>query len=416
MNLLQVPSLITITGPNGEQQPTSINEYLRTLISANSIATFMSHKVEMYGKVEENGSIKVKIPRFFQATKYNALGGNKTQQAKMTYVMVSIDKESMIKTSIDKFDLMRFKESGAYQAEVIGSIAKTIILDLNAHFYLKAMEIIQANKQNAIQLDFSKQAESLEEMAQAKLTNYKYVQFINQSKKVFTTLNYSLETSDIITVLDTIGATNVTFGFTTGSAGDKAIDIQVEGYNTVAKQLGGLNYITDEAVINNIHPMGSSFSADEEFDFSNATAFSIYSGAIAMPFVILEAISTYDPDTLNPIIGSKYMYGIEAVLPQFIWGAFKDVSHFVPNLEGSKLNLVGVSTNPSTLKVVATPTNLKLSDMGTITATSSDESVATVAYANGIVTVTKVSEGSTTIKVSSNNSKVNSGEKEVIFA
>lgn len=414
MELLNIPSLITIKGPDGSEQPTSLKEYLRTLISANGIATFLSHKVEMYGTADA-GAIRVRIPYRLMTSHYNNFGGNKTQDMEMTNVVVPIEEERIVKTRVQKFDMVRFQNSGAYQAEILGSIAQTIMLQLNFEFYKAALESLKSNKQNTLKLDFTKIANSVEDLTAFKMNVYKYVQFINKAKKVFTRMNYSLETSDINTVLDSIGQANMVYSFTTGNAADKAIDIQVEGSKVVAKQLGGLNYIIDNGAIDNIHPTGVSVSLDDEYDFSNLTAMSIYAGAIALPYLIESVVSTIDPDTMRPVIASLFLFGKKVVLPQFVWGAVKDDTGYVVNTNGAKVSIMGNLTNPTSLKVVSTPVSLSLEDLGTITATSSNEAVATVSYANGVITITKVANGSCDIEVKSSIQKVLGDKKTITF-
>lgn len=417
MELLDIPSLITIGDGNGGQAIASLREYLRQLISANSIATFLTHKVEMYGDAS-TGAIRVRIPRYLQSFKYSPKGGNPIQEMNVSEVIVPVDQERMVKTSVDKFDLVRFENDGAYQAEILGSIAKTIIADLNAHFYKTVVEALKNNKQNTIELDLSSIATSADELALNKMKAYQLVQFISKSKKVFNKINYSLETDDILTVLDTIAQNNIIYGYTTGSAGDKAIDIQIEGYKTVAKSLGGLTYVVDDMVVDNVHPAGVSFNGDEDFDFSNITALSIFAGAVAFPFYVISLATAIDPDTFNPIIGSKYLFGSKVVLPQLIWGAVKNNNEYNYNYDGAKVSMVGNLTNPTTFKVVATSNsgNIPLSEMGELSVSSSDESVATVAYANGVVTVTKVANGIATISLTSNNEKVKGDERQILFA
>jgi hypothetical protein len=99
-----------------------------------------------------------------------------------------------------------------------------------------------------------------------------------------------------------------------------------------------------------------------------------------------------------------------------VWAVVKDNSIYSNNLTGTKLNLIGANTNPSTLNVVVTPQSIALSDVGTISVSSSNEAVCSVAYANGKVTVTKVGNGTATITVSSDNGVTKAGTKEIIFA
>ena len=404
MNLYNIPSLITIGDGNGGQAIVSIKEYLRTLISANGIATFMTHKVEMYGSAD-TGAIRVRIPRFLQVQNYSALGGNPTQRMEVSEVIVPVEETKMVKTEVEHFDLVRFQKSGEYQAEVLGSIAKSIVAYLNAVFYQTVFDCLKTNKQNTIQLDFEENATTVDGFNNLKLKAYQYVQFINKSKKIFTNLNYSLETTDITTVLNSQGATNLVYGFTSGSASDKAIDIQVKGFNVVPKSFGGLTYLTDDMVINNSLAAGLSFNGDVDFDFAGLTAISVYVGSVAMPYLVQSLKVVDNPDTLNPIIGSKLLYGVKVVLPQFVWGAVKDNSAFTYDWSNVKLGLIpNATTNPTKIKVVVSPNTITPDEIGNFTVKSSNEGVATVSYDAGVITVTKVAAGTTDISIETSTS------------
>lgn len=417
MELLNIPSLITVGDGNGGQAISSLREYLNQLISANSIASFLTHKIDKYGDAS-TGAIRVRIPRYLQSFKYNPKGGNPLQEYQVSEVIVPIDVERMIKSSVDDFDLRRFEESGAYQVQVLSSVAKTIIADLNAHFYQYVANEIANNKQNTIQLDFSNIATSQDELASNKLKAYQLVQFINGFKKIFNTINYSLEDTDITTVLDDVAINNIVYGFTTGTAGDKAIDIQVQGSKLLVNKIGGLTYTRDNMISNNVIPAGVSFNGDEDFDFSNITAISIFAGAVAFPYYVKSMWSATDPDTGNLIVGSKYLFGAKSIYPQFIWAAVKDNSNFKYNLDGAKVSMVGNLKNPTTLKVVGTSNsnNIPLSEMGNLSVASSDENVATATIANGVITITKVANGVATISLTSDNEKVKGDERQILFA
>jgi hypothetical protein len=316
MELLNIPSLITIGDGNGGQATASLREYLRSLIQANSIATYATHKADIYGAAD-TGAIRVRIPQYLQSKTYNPLGGNANSQLQVSEVIVPIDQMRMVKALVDQFDLVRFQNSGAYQAEVLGKIATTIVADLNANFYLTCLECLKKNKQNVIVID-NFDADISDDFTKAKVNAYAFSRFINKQKAVFDKIHYSLETSDIISVINANGQLNLIAGLTTGSAGDKAIDVQVKGSNVVGNSLYGNTYVVDNMVIGNILPSGSSFSEDEEFDFSNLSALSIYAGAVACASYIQSLTTAIDPDTLNPIVGCKYLYGIKVVLEQFV--------------------------------------------------------------------------------------------------
>lgn len=416
MDLLNIPSLITIGDGQGGNAISSVGEYLRKLISANSIASFISHKVEMYGQ-PSTGAVRVRIPRYLKSFAYKQLGGNKTQEMQVGEIVVSIDKMEMIKTSVDEFDLMRFKESGAYQAEVLASVAKTIIAELNAQFYKLVAETLKVNKQNVIELDLCSLATSQTDLNKFRFNAYQYVQFLNNSKKVFNDIQYSLETSDVLSVIDSIAQNNLVYAFTTGSAGDKSIDIQVQGSNIVGKQLGGLDYVVDNMCINNVIAMGQSFSGDNEYDFRNNCVLSIFAGAVAFNYYIKSMVSTLDPDTLNPIIASKYMYGGKVILPNLVWGAVKDATDYEYNLDNAGVRLLKTKETATEIKyeIVSTDATIPLSELGTFSVVSSDTGVGTVVVAQNVATLTKVANGTTNLTLSSDNPKVKGEVREVII-
>jgi hypothetical protein len=315
-NLFDIPSLITIGDGNGGNAVASLREYLRSLISANSIATFMTHKAEIYGSAD-TGAVRVRVPYFLQSNAYTPNAYNPRQQMQVSEVIVPIDQERAIITSVDDFDLVRFQNSGAYQAEILGSIAKSIIADLNANFYLLVLNHLKENKQQTIAIaDFSADLDG--DFAKAKVNAYKFARFINSQKQVFDKFHLSLETTDITSVINSNAQLNLIAGLTTGSAGDKAIDVQVKGSSLVANEIYGQVYTVDNMVIGNTLPSGSSFSADEEFDFSNLEVVSIYAGAVAFANYVKSLVATINPEDLNTIIGSKYLFGGKVVLPSLV--------------------------------------------------------------------------------------------------
>jgi hypothetical protein len=105
---------------------------------------------------------------------------------------------------------------------------------------------------------------------------------------VFDRIKFGFDKGSLLTIMNPVSEINRKYGLTAASASDKAFDLLVNGGIQI-KDFWGNQYTTSNLVGNSI-PRGTAFIKDENIDFTNIQALSVYNGAIAVIPALTEAI------------------------------------------------------------------------------------------------------------------------------
>jgi len=306
----------------GGKAALSINErVLRILYNTELnyiLATAMNPQ-----QIQHGGTIIYNVPELIQTKAYDpSIRAFDVPQNGIK--SININQSFMSDYETEAFDMTRMEEWGGIMGQIATGLAMAAQATLNAIFLKYVTDLFLPGAELASQVlilpdlgietsfnvDKSRQAYNQLQIIIVKLSQIYDKTMIGVSK------------AELHTILSPIADVNLRNAFWNqpNATGEFVISDTLKG-----KKLGNIKYTLDNMLGMNI-PAGSSFSADQSFDFANILGLIFHNEAIAMPIKINAVMSLIDNYNGNPKFLMKVQYGIGHLRPKLIYAILKETA------------------------------------------------------------------------------------------
>ena len=318
MAVLQGISGIQMGDGAGGTIALSISKHILRMLS-NSSLSYLTATMSNPSQVN-SGSVSYYIPELIQTEAYDATSQkfDKTQTAMRR---ITCDTREQAKYEVETFDIARLDESSDVLGMIATGLAMGIQSTLNAEFlmYIKsqfevggelAAQIIELPVLGKDVVDTVENCRAAYNALQMKIA--KITQMYDKNK-------LGIEKGDLHTIMSPVAAVQIRNSFwgTPANIGNFPISPTLAGV-----QLGNMKF-TEDGMLDNAIPAGTSFSKLKDFDFSNYVGFIIHNEAVAMPISIMNVVNQNSPFNANLQYICKYQYGLGILRPKLLYAIVK---------------------------------------------------------------------------------------------
>ena len=266
------------------------------------------------------GTCSYYVPEIIGASDYGT-GDGAFSVPQSGLVSFNLDTRRSVKYEYETFDVSRLEDSDYILGMITNGIAMAIQADLNGQFWKYLVTKFDKTsgdatlKTQTIELSYltKENVNETPENMRKDLLSIEYK--LNKINQMFDKAKLGVSKAEIMAIVAPVVDTNMKYGFWNQP---NLLGQWVVSKTLAGNQIGNLKYTVDP-MLNNRIGAGSSFSADQELDFTNVYGFLFHNEAIAMPINLEQIWQGVNPDNANPRFIAKYQFGIGILRPKLIY-------------------------------------------------------------------------------------------------